>query len=64
MLYKNEMNIAKRQLVSQGVRFAAWALRVGEFLLDPLFEASAEVGEWFTDHASPQIRSSIKSRFI
>lgn len=51
----------KRLLVGLGVRFVAWMLR---FLLDPLFEASAEVGDWFTDHASPKIRNRIRSRFI
>jgi hypothetical protein len=55
---------ARRLLVGVGVRLAAWLLRVAKRLLDPLFEASAEVGDWFADHASPETRSRIRSRFI
>ena len=55
---------AKRLLVGLGVRFAAWMLRIGQLLLDPLFEASAEIGDWFADHAGQEIRESIRSRFI
>jgi len=55
---------AKRLLVGIGVRFAAWALRIGQRLLDPLFEASAQVGDWFADHASQEVRNHIRSRFL
>jgi hypothetical protein len=55
---------ARRILVGLGVRFAARMLRIGQFLLNPLFEASAEVGDWFADHASPEVRERIRSRFI
>lgn len=55
---------ARRLLVGLGVRLAARLLRVAKLLLDPLFEASAEVGDWVADHASPETRSRILSRFI
>ena len=55
---------AKRLLVGMGVRFAAQTLRIGQRVLDPLFEASAEVGDWFADHSSQEVRDRIRSRFI
>lgn len=55
---------AKRLLVGLGVRFVAWMLRIGQLLLNPLFEASADVGDWITEHASPENRNRIRSRFI
>ncbi|HEV2351936.1 MAG TPA: hypothetical protein VG028_19060 [Terriglobia bacterium] len=54
----------KRLLVGLGVRLVGWTLRGAQLLLDPLFEASAEVGDWFADHTSPETRSRIRSRFI
>jgi hypothetical protein len=54
---------AKRLLVGLGVRLVNWMLRLALFLLDPLFEASAEVGDWFADHTTPGIRNRIRSRF-
>lgn len=55
---------AKRLLVGLGVRLAAWMLRLAQSLLNPLFKASADVGDWFTDHASQQTSDRIRSRFI
>jgi hypothetical protein len=55
---------AKRILIGLGVRFLAWTLGLIQILFDSLFEASAEVGDWLSNHASPETRSRIRSRFI
>ena len=64
MLYENKVNNAKHQLVSLSTRFVAGLFHFTELILDPLFEASAEVGEWFADHSSRKIRAGIKSRIV
>ena len=64
MVYGRRVINTKRLLTGVGVRFATGMLRLGQFLLDPLFEASAEVGVWLADHAGPKTRARIKSRFV
>ena len=54
----------RRLLVGLGVRLTAWALRITQTLLSPLYEASAEVGEWITQRTSPETRARLRSRFI
>jgi len=54
----------KRLLVGVGIRIAAWTLRIVQFLLNPLFEASAEVGDWVTERAGVETKARYRSRFI
>ncbi len=54
----------KRLLVGMGVWFVAWILRFAQLLLTPLFEASAEVGEWVTQRTSPETQARFRSHFI
>lgn len=54
----------ERLLVGIGViALAAFLYAVG-VLLDPLFEASAEIGEWFTNLGSAETQARYRSRFI
>jgi len=62
--YGHRVINTKLLVAGLGAGFAAGMIRLGQFLLDPLFEASAEVGEWFADHAGPKTRARIKSRFV
>jgi hypothetical protein len=39
-------------------------LRLAQILLSPLYEASAEVGEWVAQRTSPETQSRFPSRFI
>ena len=54
----------RRLLVGWGVRLTAWALRFAQILLSPLYEASAEVGEWIAQRTSPETQARFRSRFI
>lgn len=54
----------RRLLVGLGVRLTARMLRLGQTLLSPLYEASAEVGEWVAQRTSPETQARFRSRFI
>ena len=54
----------QRLLVGLGVRLTAWMLRLAQVLLSPLYEASAEVGEWAAQRASRETQSRLRSRFL
>jgi len=54
----------QRLLVGLGVLLTAWMLRVAQILLSPLYEASAEVGEWVAQRTSPETQARFRSRFI
>ena len=54
----------QRVLVGLGVRLTIWILRLAQRLLSPLYEASAEVGEWVAQRTSPETQARFRSRFI
>jgi len=54
----------ERLLVGIGVRCLSVFLRAAGALLDPLFEASAEIGEWLTNLGSAETQARYRSRFI
>jgi hypothetical protein len=54
----------ERLLVGIGVRVLAATLHVAGVIFDPLFEASAEIGEWFTKLGSAETQARYRSRFI
>jgi hypothetical protein len=58
------LNSIKRILVGLGIRVAASALSITQLILAPLFEASAQVGEWLTQRGSPESQERYRSRFI
>lgn len=51
-------------LVWIGVRAADVALRAGRGALEPLFEASAEVGEWYVRRRGVEAKAQFKSRHL
>jgi hypothetical protein len=53
-----------RLLLGLGVAVIALLHRLGNAVLDPLFEASAQVGEWFTGQSSAETQTRYRSRFI
>lgn len=54
----------RRLLVGLGIRLTARILHLAQILLSPLFEASAEVGEWVAQRTSPETQARLHSRFI
>ena len=54
----------ERLLVGIGVRALSAFLYAAGVLLDPLFEASAQIGEWFTKLGSAETQARYRSRFI
>ena len=61
---RNPFRSAERALVGIGVQAAGAGVRLARVALDDLFEASAEVGEWFTRRRSPSFQDRIRSRFL
>ncbi len=55
---------AERLLVGIGVRALGLILHAASAILDPLFETSAQVGEWFTRSSSAETQARYRSRFI
>ena len=58
------LSSSKRVLVGLGVRLAALVLGVAELILNPLYEASAQVGDWVTEHSSPETQERFRSRVM
>lgn len=54
----------ERLFVGIGVRALSAFLYAAGVLLDPLFEASAEIGEWLTNLGSAETQARYRSRFI
>ena len=54
----------KRLLIGLGVRFAAGMVRMAERALNPLYEASAQVGDWIAERSSPETQERFRSRFM
>jgi len=54
----------ERLMVGIGVRALSAFLYASGMLLDPLFEASAEIGDWFTNLGSAETQARYRSRFI
>jgi hypothetical protein len=54
----------KRMLVGLGVWFAAGVVRVSERAMNPLYEASAQVGDWIAERSSPETQERFRSRFM
>jgi hypothetical protein len=61
---KDPARSAERLLVWLGVKALALGARIAVPLFGMLAEASAEVGEWFLRHRTPQTQASIRSRFL
>lgn len=55
---------AQRLVVGVGVRFVAAVVGKIQTLLDFLFEASAEVGDWLLNRSSSKLQERLRSRFI
>lgn len=54
----------ERVIVGLGVHFVAVLLREIRAALNLLFEASAEVGDWFLNRSSEEVREKLRSRFM
>jgi hypothetical protein len=55
---------AARLLIGIGVRTTVLILQVAAALVDPLIEASAQVGEWIIQQCSEETQARYRSRFI
>ena len=62
--FADPIRSTERLMVGTGVRVLSASLYAAGVLLDPLFEASAEVGEWLTHLASAETQARYRSRFI
>lgn len=54
----------ERLLIWTGVRVVDASLRFGKSILNQLFAASAEVGEWAVEKSSPSVQRKVRSRFL
>lgn len=54
----------ERLLVGIGVRCLSVFFRAVGVVFDPLFETSAEIGEWLTSLGSAETQARYRSRFI
>lgn len=62
--FANPIGSTERLMVGIGVRVLSGFLSAAGMLLDPLFEASAEIGEWVTNLGSAETQARYRSRFI
>ena len=60
---RNPPRPAERFLVSLGARLGDVLLLALRSALDLLYEASADVGEWFFRHTNPAAQDRFRSRF-
>ena len=61
---KDPARSAERLLVWLGVKALALVVRIAVPIFGMLSEASAEVGEWFLRHRTPETQAAIRSRFL
>ena len=54
----------ERLLIWTGVRIIDVVLRFSKSIVNQLFAASAEVGEWAVEKSSPAIQRKVRSRFL
>ena len=54
----------QRLLIWTGVKILNALLRVIWLMLNQLFAASAEVGEWAVAKSSPEVQRKVRSRFL
>ena len=55
---------AERLLVWTGTKLAAAIAGALRWILDPLYEASAEVGTWVLSKSGSQVQARVRSRFL
>ena len=53
-----------RFLVGLGILFTAGVVRISQRAMNPLYEASAQVGEWITERTSQETQERFRSRFM
>ena len=54
----------RRLLVGLGVRFTAGVFQFFKRAMNPLFEASAQVGDWVAQRSGEETRQIYRSRFM
>lgn len=54
----------ERLLIWTGVRIVVVAVRFAKSILNQLFAASAEVGEWAVEKSSPAVQRKVRSKFL
>ena len=54
----------ERLLIWTGVRIIDVIFRLAKSILNQLFAASAEVGEWAVEKSSPAVQRKVRSRFL
>ena len=55
---------AERLLIWVGVRVAAMMARASKWVLDILYEASADVGAWAVSKSNSRVQARVASRFL
>ncbi|MGH9344622.1 MAG: hypothetical protein ACRD19_12795 [Terriglobia bacterium] len=60
----NPARSGERLLIWTGVKVVDAGLRFARSILDQLFAASAEVGEWAVGKSSPAVQRKVRSRFL
>ena len=54
----------RRLLVGLGVRLTAGIVRLSGRAMNPLYEASAQVGDWITERTSEETQERFRARFM
>lgn len=54
----------ERLLIWTGVKIVDTAVRFAKSVLNQLFAASAEVGEWAVEKSSPSVQRKVRSKFL
>lgn len=54
----------ERLMVWTGVRILDATVRLSKSLLNQLFTASADVGDWFVDRSSTSVKRNVRRRFL
>jgi len=60
---RSPLRSAKGLLVGLGLRIVGVCLRAVKSTLEQLYEASADVGEWFFSHTNPGVQDRFRSGF-
>lgn len=56
--------LAEGRLVSVGMKLTAAIASASRWVLEPLYEASADVGTWVVSRSSAQVQARVRSHFL
>jgi hypothetical protein len=58
------VRLGQRLLIWMGVRMTAILASAFKWILELLYEASADVGAWVVSKSNPQVQARVSSRFL